>query len=120
MFLILLLLFALQTYPYYSTIKNPTEPEMATYPVEILEYIRDRIAESTEDCRKLLDDELRAERKHLRDCIPRIFAGVHTSIENSVLAKNLSDHMLQTETLNRYLEERVSSLERIILQLSLN
>ena len=46
--------------------------------------------------------------------------GVHFSINNSTLAKNLSDHMTKSETLIRYLEERVCSLELIILQQSLS
>ena len=121
MLLILIYLCLLPGTPIHDPTKMATEAPTATkYPLELFEYIRDRITDCTEDCRKFVDEELRAERKHLRDSIPIILAGVNTIIENSQLAKNLSDHMLQTETLSRYLEERVSSLERIVCQLSIN
>ena len=106
-----------------TPLQNPTESKivthelnMAKYPLEILEYIRDSVADSAQDCRKFVDDELRAERKLLRDTIPIILDGINTSIENSTLSRTLSDHILRTETLNRYLEERICSFERSLLQ----
>ena len=118
MFLILLYLLGLHSEPYLTTIQYPTETKMSKYPLELFEFIRDSIADCNQDCKKFVDDELRAERKVFRDSIPQIFAGVRTIIDNSALAQNLSDHIMKTETLNRYLEERVCSLEQTLLQQS--
>ena len=93
MSLILLCPLGLSAIPEASTL-YPAEIKMATYPIELLEWIRDSIADCTKNCKNFVDEELRAERKYLHDSIPLIFAGINTSKENSALAKNLSNHIL--------------------------
>ena len=78
-----------------------------------------------EHCNKIAKDErdynreiAKEERKHNNSMLQIVAKGLGN--QASLQVTNLSDHVLKTDTLNRYLEERVSSLEQTIFHIKLS